>query len=82
MMVHGVLWLTHTPACWTLLSASLLLFILHTLHFIFFLLIAKGKGGEQALKLVEGVAGLDLVLVMVPFFYSNFLAFFTPVSEI
>jgi hypothetical protein len=42
---------------------------------------AKGKGGEQALKLVEGVAGLDLVLVVVPFFYSNFLAFFTPLPN-
>jgi hypothetical protein len=46
--------------------------------FLISLFIAKGKGGEQALKLVEGVDGLDLVLVMVPFFYSNFLAFFTP----
>ena len=41
---------------------------------------AKGKGGEQALKILEGIDGLDLVLVVVPFFYSNFLAFFTPLS--
>jgi hypothetical protein len=42
---------------------------------------AKGQGGEQALTIMEGIPGLDLILITVPFFYSNFLAFFAPLPN-
>eukprot|EP00934_Nitzschia_sp_Nitz4_P008358 Nitzschia sp. Nitz4//scaffold7_size249615//98186//100242//NITZ4_001167-RA/size249615-augustus-gene-0.7-mRNA-1//1//CDS//3329558412//8348//frame0 len=42
---------------------------------------AKGKGGEMALQLLKDEPDLKLVLLIPPFFYSNFLAFFTPIPN-
>ena len=33
------------------------------------------------MKLLEDVDGLNLILITVPFFYSNFLAFFVPLPN-
>ena len=43
--------------------------------------IAKGKGGETAMELLKDTPGLELVLLTMPFFYSNFLAFFVPLPN-
>lgn len=44
---------------------------------------AKGRGGEQALKMLKdgNNPNLKLVLLTLPFFYSNFLAFFCPLPN-
>jgi len=42
---------------------------------------AKGRGGEAALKMLEGSPGIELILLTMPFFYSNFLAFFAPLPN-
>jgi hypothetical protein len=42
---------------------------------------AKGRGAKQALKMLENVPGLNLVLLTMPFFYSNYLAFFVPLPN-
>jgi NmrA-like family len=39
---------------------------------------AKGKGANYALQLLRDVPGLTLTLITLPFVYSNFLGFFTP----
>lgn len=39
---------------------------------------AKGKGAEYALKLLQDTPDLTLTLLTLPFVYSNFLGFFTP----
>ena len=44
-------------------------------------IIAKGRGGKEALKIVGDIPGLNLVLLTMPFFYSNFLAFFVPLPN-
>jgi hypothetical protein len=41
----------------------------------------KGKAGCEALEIVKDVQGLQLVLLTMPFFYSNFLAFFCPIPN-
>jgi hypothetical protein len=47
----------------------------------FFCFQAKGKGGETALKILRDTPELELVLLTMPFFYSNFLAFFVPLAN-
>eukprot|EP00980_Cylindrotheca_fusiformis_P029257 scaffold22778_cov166-Cylindrotheca_fusiformis.AAC.4 len=42
---------------------------------------AKGKGGEEALRLLEDTPGIDLILLTLPFLYSNFLGFFAPLPN-
>ena len=42
---------------------------------------AKGKGGEEAVRILNDIPGLHVILLTVPFFYSNFLAFFTPLPN-
>lgn len=41
----------------------------------------KGKGGEEAQRMLQDVDGLNLILLTMPFFYSNFLAFFCPLPN-
>lgn len=43
--------------------------------------IAKGRGGETALELLQDTAGINLILLSMPFFYSNFLGFFAPLPN-
>ncbi|KAL3903650.1 MAG: hypothetical protein SGILL_010367, partial [Bacillariaceae sp.] len=42
---------------------------------------AKGKGGEEAAKMLQSTPDLKLIQLTVPFFYSNFLAFFCPLPN-
>jgi hypothetical protein len=44
---------------------------------------AKGRGGDEALRMLkdENSPSLKLVLLTLPFFYSNFLAFFCPLPN-
>ena len=42
---------------------------------------AKGKGGEYAMELLKDTPGLSLTLITVPFLFSNFLGFFTPLPN-
>ena len=39
---------------------------------------AKGRGAEYAMDLLKNVEGLTLTLLTLPFVFSNFLGFFTP----
>jgi len=39
---------------------------------------AKGRGGEYAVQLLSALPELKLTLLTLPFLYSNFLGFFTP----
>jgi nucleoside-diphosphate-sugar epimerase len=39
---------------------------------------AKGRGADYAMALLKDVPGLTLTLITLPFVYSNFLGFFTP----
>lgn len=49
---------------------------------MFFFSAAKGKAGQEALKMVKGMEDhLNVILLTVPFFYSNFLAFFAPLPN-
>jgi hypothetical protein len=42
---------------------------------------AKGKGGEEAAKMLQSTPDLKLIQLTMPFFYSNFLAFFCPLPN-
>lgn len=42
---------------------------------------AKGRGGEAALQMLQDTAGINLILLSMPFFYSNFLGFFAPLPN-
>jgi hypothetical protein len=42
---------------------------------------AKGKGGEEALRMLQSTPELSLIQLTMPFFYSNFLAFFCPLPN-
>lgn len=42
---------------------------------------AKGKGGEAALTMLQNTPELKLIQLTMPFFYSNFLAFFCPLPN-
>ncbi|KAL3924658.1 MAG: hypothetical protein SGILL_000910 [Bacillariaceae sp.] len=42
---------------------------------------AKGKGGEAAAKMLQSTPDLQLIQLNMPFFYSNFLAFFCPLPN-
>jgi len=42
---------------------------------------AKGRGGEYAVDLLKDVPDLKLTLITMPFLYSNFLGFFTPLYD-
>ncbi|CAJ1966616.1 unnamed protein product [Cylindrotheca closterium] len=42
---------------------------------------AKGRGGEEALKMLQDTDGINLILLSMPFFYSNFLGFFAPLPN-
>mmetsp|Transcript_11316 Transcript_11316/g.27260 ORF Transcript_11316/g.27260 Transcript_11316/m.27260 type:complete len:678 (+) Transcript_11316:252-2285(+) len=42
---------------------------------------AKGRGGEEALRMLQDTAGINLILLSMPFFYSNFLGFFAPLPN-
>jgi hypothetical protein len=44
-------------------------------------LLGKGRGGEEAVEMLESVPGLTLTLVTLPFLHSNFLGFFTPLPN-
>lgn len=39
---------------------------------------AKGKGADYGLNLLQDVPGITLTLITLPFVFSNFLGFFTP----
>jgi nucleoside-diphosphate-sugar epimerase len=41
----------------------------------------KGRAAEQAMELLEGIEGLSLTLLTLPFLHSNFLGFFTPLPN-
>ena len=40
--------------------------------------VAKGKACEEGLRIIDDIDNLDVILLTVPFFYSNFVGFFTP----
>lgn len=42
---------------------------------------AKGRGGEYAMDLLKDTPDLKLTLLTMPFLYSNFLGFFTPLPN-
>lgn len=44
-------------------------------------MVAKGKGGEEAMKMMKDTPGIDLIFLTMPFLYSNFLAFFAPLPN-
>jgi hypothetical protein len=41
----------------------------------------KGRGGMEAQRMLQDVEGLNLTQLTMPFFYSNFLAFFCPLPN-
>jgi uncharacterized protein YbjT (DUF2867 family) len=41
----------------------------------------KGRGGEEASKMVQTTPNLKLIQLTMPFFYSNFLGFFCPLPN-
>lgn len=45
------------------------------------LYVAKGKGGEEAARMLQDTPGINLILLSMPFFYSNFLGFFAPLPN-
>ena len=52
--------------------------MLHTAFLSHIILVAKGKACEEGLRIIDGIENLDVILLTVPFFYSNFVGFFTP----
>jgi NAD(P)H-binding len=42
---------------------------------------AKGKGGEYATEYLKCISQLKLTLITIPFLFSNFLGFFTPLPD-
>jgi nucleoside-diphosphate-sugar epimerase len=42
---------------------------------------AKGRGGEYAVELLKDIPGLMLTLITMPFLFSNFLGFFSPLPN-
>ena len=41
----------------------------------------KGRAGEEAMELLDGIDGLYLTCLTLPFLHSNFLGFFTPLPN-
>jgi nucleoside-diphosphate-sugar epimerase len=41
----------------------------------------KGRAGEEAMELLDGMDGLSLTCLTLPFLHSNFLGFFTPLPN-
>lgn len=54
---------------------------INLIDWLFFCFQAKGKGGETAMKMLSDTPELELILLTMPFFYSNFLAFFVPLPN-